>query len=162
MDQISDSFITLLSSDLRQVTINLKSAKGSNFIKNFIEDFPNETIHFQEIDYDTLIKVKEYLEHYQDKKPKEIPKPLPNKDFKEIIDPWDYSYINLDLESIFKIMLAANFMDITPLLNLTCAKISSLIQGKNSSEIRREFGMDKDIDESDDSDEEEEELKDDF
>ena len=161
MDEISDSSITLLSSDLRQVIISLKSAKGSNFIKNFIEDFPNETIHFQEIDYDTLIKVKEYLEYHKDKKPKKIPKPLPNKDFKEIIDQWDYDYINIEPENIFKIMLAANFMDIRPLLNLTCAKIASLIKGKNSMEIRREFGMDKDIDEFDDSDEEEE-MKDDF
>ena len=154
MDQTESSSIVLLSSDLRQLIMDKKSAKLSKFIKNFIEDFPNEVIHFQEIDYDTLLQIKEYLDYHKDNKPKKIPKPLPNKDFKEIIEEWDYNYIDKDSTVIFKIMEAANFMDIKPLLNLTCAKISSLIKGKNPDEIRRTLGMEDDIDELDDKEEE--------
>ena len=153
MDLIGDSSIILLSSDLQQIIIDKNSAELSNFIKKFIEDFPNETIHFQNIDYDTLLKVTEYLEYHKDKKPKKIPKPLPNKDFKEIIEEWDYNFIDIDTNRIFKIMEAANFLDIRPLLNLTCAKISSLIKGKNPSEIRRVLGFKDDIDESDNNEE---------
>ena len=156
MDQTKDSTINLLSSDLQKKIIDKNSAELSNFIKKFIEDFPNETIHFQNIDYDTLIKVTEYLEYHKDKKPKKIPKPLPNKDFKEIIEEWDYNFIDIDVNRVFKIMEAANFLDIRPLLNLTCAKISSLIKGKNPSEIRRVLGFEDDIVESDNKEEENE------
>ena len=80
-------------------------------------------------------KIKEYLEHYENSEPKEITQPLPKKDFKDCVDPWDYEYINLPSETILEIMLAANFMDIKPLLELTCAKIASIIKGKNTKEI---------------------------
>ena len=48
-------------------------------------------------------------------------------------------------------MLAANFMDIKPLLELTCAKIASVIKGKSPEEIQNEFKMEKDCDDDDDS-----------
>ena len=48
-------------------------------------------------------------------------------------------------------MLAANFMDIKPLLELTCAKIASVIKGKSPEEIQNEFKMEKDFDDDDDS-----------
>ena len=156
MDQTEDSSITFLSSDFREVKVDLPSAYLSKFVKNYHEDFPGEKIHFKDIDYETLSKVKEFLVYHKDKKPKKIPKPLPNKDFSEIVDKWDYDYINIDSTQIFKLMEAANFMDIRPLLNLTCAKISSLIKGKSPSEIRRVLKMEDDIDESDDNEEEKE------
>ena len=70
--------------------------------------------------------------------------PLPKKDFKECVDTWDYDYINLQNESIFEIMLAANFMDIQPLLELASAKIASLIKGKNERQIREILNMQND------------------
>ena len=45
-------------------------------------------------------------------------------------------------------MQASNFLGIDSLLDLTSAKIASLIKGKNPEEIRRILGMDdQDIDE---------------
>ena len=48
-------------------------------------------------------------------------------------------------------MVAANFMDIKPLLELTCAKIASVIKGKSPEEIQNIFKMEKDCDDDDDS-----------
>lgn len=46
-------------------------------------------------------------------------------------------FINgLDKESFYNLTLAANYMDIKPLLDLCCAKIASLIKGKTPEEIR--------------------------
>ena len=111
-------------------------------------DFPNEEIQLNNIKFSTCEKIKTYLEHYKDKKPKRIPRPLPNKDFKEVVGEWDYEYINIDVESIYELMQASNFLGIDSLLDLTSAKIASLIKGKNPEEIRRILGMDdQDIDE---------------
>ena len=74
------------------------------------------------------------------------------KDFIDCVDNWDYDYININEEKIFEIMLAANFMDIQPLLDLTCAKIASEIKGKNEEEIRRLFKFEKDSDEDGEED----------
>ena len=144
--------ITLISSELNHVKINLKAAVRSNLIKYLINDFPEAgDINLNGIKYEILLKIKEYLEHYEILEPKEITQPLPKKDLRECIDSWDYEYINLENETIFEIMMAANFMDIQPLLELTCAKIASEIKGKNEEEIRNLFKMEKDCDEDEDS-----------
>ena len=124
----------------------------SNLLKNLIEDYPSGNYPINEVNYDTLLKIKDYLEHYEDSEPKEISQPLPKKDFIDCVDNWDYDYININEEKIFEIMLAANFMDIQPLLDLTCAKIASEIKGKNDEEIRRLFKFEKDSDEDGEED----------
>ena len=153
MEQVKDSKITLVSYDSTKISIDEKSAEKSILIKDYSKDFPNAEIHLNNIDGDTLIKIKEYLEHYKEENPKIIPKPLPKKDFKEIVDEFDYNYINIDTEKIFNLMLAANFLNIEPLINLTCAKISSLISGKKPEEIRRILGMGKDFNELNENEE---------
>ena len=50
-------------------------------------------------------------------------------------------------------MVAANFLDIDSLLDLTSAKIASIIKGKNPEEIRRILNMENDIDEFDEIEE---------
>ena len=48
-------------------------------------------------------------------------------------------------------MLAANFMDIKPLLELTCAKIASIIKGKNTKEIQNILNMESDSNDGEES-----------
>ena len=50
-----------------------------------------------------------------------------------------------DLESIFDIIIAANYLDIKSLLDLSCAKIATLIRGKSPEEIRKTFNITKDF-----------------
>ena len=145
MNQDNEEII-LISSESNPVEIKAKAAKRSNLIKEFIKDFPENNIPLNSINYKTLLKIKEYLEHYENSEPKEIRQPLPKKDFKNIVDSWDYNFIDLQNETIFEIMLAANYMDIRPLLNLTCAKIASEITGKNELQIKDLFKMGKDRD----------------
>ena len=153
MEQVKNSTITLISRDSLKIPIDEKSAKRTTFITEYNKDFPNSEIKLENIDGDTLKKEKEYLEHYKEENPKLIKKPLPKKDFEECVDKWDYNYINIDTEKIFNVMLAANFLNIESLVDLTCAKISSLIRGKKPEEIRRVLGMGKDFDELDENDE---------
>merc|ERR1712182_80234 len=43
---------------------------------------------------------------------------------------WDVEYVDVDQEILFELILAANYLDIKPLLDLTCAKVASMIKGK--------------------------------
>jgi len=40
-------------------------------------------------------------------------------------------------------MLAANYLDIKPLLDLTCKTVAHLVAGKTPDQIRAEFGVEK-------------------
>ncbi len=79
-----------------------------------------------------LRKVLEYCEKYKNENPPEIEKPLKSTNLAEVVPEFDAKYIDIEnLEEIFDIILAANYLDIKPLLDLSCAKIASLIKGKS-------------------------------
>ena len=89
---------------------------------------------------------REYLTYYKDKVPKDIPKPMPSSNLNEVIDEWDVNFINsIELDNVFDLINAANYMDISSLLDLSCAKIASLMKGKTAQEIRTMFNIECDL-----------------
>ena len=138
--------LTLVSSEGEKMQISVKAAQRSQMIKRIIDDFPNETeIPLENVRSNILKKIKEYLDHYQDTDPKEIERPLASQNFQECVDPWDFEFINVDLDLIFEIMLASNYMDIKPLLELATSKVASIIKGKTPEEIRKTFNIQKEF-----------------
>merc|ERR1719384_2673965 len=53
----------------------------------------------------------------------------------------DAEYVNIEQEVLFELILAANYLDIKSLLDLTCAKVTSMNKGKNTEEIRKQFNI---------------------
>ena len=139
--------LTLTSSDNQKIQIDSKSAERSHLLKGLIADYnQKDDIPLPDIKYDILKKVVEYLAHYKEKEPQQIPKPLPSQDLKEVTDEWDVNFINgMDLDSVFDLINAANYMDISSLLDLACAKIASLMKGKSAAEIRAMFNIECDL-----------------
>ena len=138
--------LTLVSSEGEKMQISVKAAQRSQMIKRIIDDFPNETeIPLENVRSNILKKIKEYLDHYQDTDPKEIERPLASQNYQECVDPWDFEFINVDLDLIFEIILASNYMDIKPLLELASSKVASIIKGKTPEEIRKTFNIQKEF-----------------
>ena len=138
--------LTLVSSEGEKMQISVKAAQRSQMIKRIIDDFPNETeIPLENVRSNILKKIKEYLDHYQDTDPKEIERPLASQNYQECVDPWDFEFINVDLDLIFEIILASNYMDIKPLLELASSKVASIIKGKTPEEIRKTFNIQNDF-----------------
>ena len=71
--------------------------------------------------------------------------PLKTANLAEIVSAWDAAYVNVQQEMLFDLILAANYMDIKPLLDLTCAKVASMIKGKTPEEIRKTFNIENDF-----------------
>ena len=95
-----------------------------------------------------LSKVVEFLNHHVDKKLPEIEKPLKSANLAELtpaLEPWDIAFVDCDQEMLFELILAANFMDIKPLLDLACAKVASMIKGKTPEDIRKTFNIKNDF-----------------
>jgi S-phase kinase-associated protein 1 len=139
--------IALTSSDGIKIQIDEKSAERSNLLKGLIQDYSEDSeIPMPDIRGDVLKKVVEYLSHYKESEPKEIPKPLPSANLLDVTDDWDVTFINsVDLDTTFDVINAANYMDIKPLLDLSCAKIASLMKGKTADEIRTMFNIECDL-----------------
>ena len=140
--------LVLVSSDNQKIEIDSKSAQKSHLLKGLMTDFNSsqEPIPIPDIKADILNKVVEYLTYYKGKNPKDIPKPMPSDNLSEIIDEWDVKFINgIELDSVFDLINAANYMDIPSLLDLSCAKIASLLKGKTAQEIRTMFNIECDL-----------------
>ena len=59
----------------------------------------------------------------------------------EVVQIWYANFANVEQEVLFELILAANYMDIKPLLDLTCATVASMIKGKTPEEIRKTFNI---------------------
>ena len=138
--------ITLVSSDGEKMQISAKAAQRSQLVKGIIEDYPDDAeVPLNNVKSGILKKIKEYLEHYQDSDPKEIERPLASQNYQDCVEAWDFEFINIELDTIFEIILAANYMDIKPLLELASSKIASIIKGKTPEEIRKIFNIQNDF-----------------
>lgn len=141
-----------------ELTLTLKSADGDTFpvkksvavqselVKTMWEGDRNETvIPLPNVKAATLKKVVEFITYHKDNNFKDIEKPLKSAHMHEVVPEWDANFVETDQESLFELILAANYMDIKPLLDLTCAKVASMIKGKTPEEIRKRFNIQNDF-----------------
>lgn len=59
--------------------------------------------------------------------------------------PWYSEFVNLDQEILFELILAANYLDIKSLLELSCAKVASSIKSRSIPEIRKYLNIENDF-----------------
>ena len=143
------SLIVLTSADNQKIQLDFKSAERSHLLKGLLADHEeSKEIPLPDVKYNILKKVVEYLTYYKDKEPAQIPKPLPSANLNEFTNEWDVNFINsIELDGVFDLINAANYMDINSLLDLACAKIASLMKGKSAQEIRAMFNIECDLSE---------------
>ncbi|CEL99351.1 unnamed protein product [Vitrella brassicaformis CCMP3155] len=114
----------------------------STLIKNMVEDSGSEdAIPLPNVKTAILQRVLQYCEHHKENPPEEIAKPLKSTNLAEVVSEWDAEFVNVEQEVLFELILAANYLDIKPLLDLTCAKVASMIKGKTPEEIRKQFNI---------------------
>jgi len=139
------TMITLTSSDQRSFEIQTRYVLLSKLVSNILDGDPNApSIRIVQVDGATLELIVKYLRHHKGMVPVEIAKPIRSMKMEEIVeDTWDAVYINaLTKRTLFRLILGANYMDITPLLHLGCAKVATKIKGKSSEEIKWILGED--------------------
>jgi len=146
----------LISSDGRVFTIDKEVGMQSELLRDrleYVDENDNENISLPNVSGNTLEKVIEYCEHHRnDSTDKYIHGDKYNDD-------WDKEYIkrltpNEVLEVLYEVILAANYMNIKPLLDLTCGHVAKIIKGKKLEELRALFNI-----ENVSTPEEEEEIK---
>ena len=124
--------VKLLCSDGEEVEVDVDVAEKSVLIKGLIDDSgTDEQIPLPNVKKPILEKVILFCTHLKDHQAPEIEKPLRSTDMASVVDPWYAEYINLEQEVLFELIMASNYLDIKPLLELSCAKVASLIKNKS-------------------------------
>ena len=69
--------------------------------------------------------------------------PLRSSNIGDVVQVWYANFVGngMDQEMLFDLTIAANFLGVNPLLNLTCATIATMIKGKTPEEILRTFNI---------------------
>jgi S-phase kinase-associated protein 1 len=124
--------VKLLSSDGQIIEVPKYIAERSVTIKNIIEDTEDigEEIPLPNILMYVLMKVIEFLTRMN---PDEETKPL------------DSAFFDNDQKTLFDLILAANYLDIKPLLDAACMAVAEMIKGKTTEEIRHTFNIKNDF-----------------
>lgn len=146
------SKVKLLSSDAQQFEVEEEVAFLSQTVKNLVEDAGAEdAIPLPNVSGRILSKVIEYSRFHVEAEKKEGDKPAKSDDD---VKQWDTKFVDVDQATLFDLILAANYLNIKGLLDLTCQTVAQMIKGKTPEEIRKTFNIKNDF-----TPEEEEEVR---
>ncbi|KAL0550597.1 hypothetical protein IC582_015119 [Cucumis melo] len=147
----SSKKITLKSSDGDYFEVDGAVALQSQTIRHMIEDScADNGIPLPNVNSKILAKVIEYCRKHVNASSLD---PAPSVDD---LKTWDRDFVNVDQATLFDLILglAANYLDIKSLLDLTCQTVADMIKGKTPEEIRKTFNIKNDF-----TPEEEEEVR---
>jgi len=145
-DTSNVEILKLVSQDEERFSVTRKVALMSELVKTMIENDKEEReLPLPNVKGSTLAKVVEYMKYHTETPAKEIEKPLKSSNMAEVVSQWDAEFVEVEQEMLFELILAANYMDIKPLLDLSCAKVASLIKGKTPEQIRKQFNIQNDF-----------------
>ncbi|KAL9245631.1 hypothetical protein vseg_019256 [Gypsophila vaccaria] len=148
--------ITLKSSDGETFEVEETVALESQTIKHMIEDdCADNVIPLPNVTSKILAKVIEYCKkHVEASSNKTSSDAPPAAAADDELKSWDADFVKVDQATLFDLILAANYLNIKSLLDLTCQTVADMIKGKTPEEIRKTFNIKNDF-----TPEEEEEVR---
>ncbi|SCU83720.1 LAMI_0C04324g1_1 [Lachancea mirantina] len=152
--------VVLVSVEGERFTVERKIAERSLLLKNYLNDMHDSELHEnsdsdneddEEDEDDEIVmpvpnvrssvlqKVIEWAEHHKDSN---FPDEEDDDSRKSApVDSWDREFLKVDQEMLYEIMLAANYLNIKPLLDAGCKVVAEMIRGRTPEEIRRTFNI---------------------
>mmetsp|Transcript_8201 Transcript_8201/g.11714 ORF Transcript_8201/g.11714 Transcript_8201/m.11714 type:complete len:165 (+) Transcript_8201:133-627(+) len=141
--------VNLISNDNRTINVPISVAKLSTFIYEVAidndeagDDDDIQEINIPNVRFEVLEKVIEFCRYYHEKESmKEIPKPLTSVVLGEMVQEFYCDFVKVDRQILFELITAANFLDIKPLLDLTCLAVAISIKGLSVKELKEIFNL---------------------
>ncbi|RVX16572.1 SKP1-like protein 1A [Vitis vinifera] len=144
--------------------VNLMSSDGVTFevddivalelqtIKHMIEDgFSDGAIPLPNVTSGILAMVIEYCKMHVESSKSE------DRSADDNLKAWDAEFVKVDVATLFHLIMAANYLNIQSLLELTCQTVADMMKGKSVEYIRKTFNITNDY-----TPEEEEEIRREF
>lgn len=127
------------------IRISNRPNRQSQITEDEEDNEDNLEIPLPNVKSQVLQKVIEFCEHHHKEPMTEIEKPLKSNVMADVVQNWYADFVDLEQVLLFELILAANYMDIKPLLDLTCATVASMIKGKSPEDIRATFNITNDF-----------------
>ena len=139
--------LCLASKDGEMFTADRGNMKLNQLVKEMCEDNEDEelVIPLPNVSSKDLKKVIEFCDYFHNNPMKNIDKPLKSTNLDECVTKWYSDFMNMSKEDVFNMVMAANYLDNKPLLELSCAKVATLIKGRTPDEIRNVFEIENDF-----------------
>jgi len=143
LDDGGSDIVTLVSQEKTAFRVQKKAALQSNLVRTALEDDKDaKEVALVHIAAPIVEKCIVYMQYHVDVPPRKIESPLKSSNMKELVDRFDAKFVDdIDLDTLMKLLLAANYMDIKSLLELICAKVASMMKGKTAPQIRKAFNI---------------------
>lgn len=144
---VEEPTVNLISAEGDSSSVPLAVAKMSELVKSMMDEDDDDVkeIPLPNVKSQVLHKVIEFCEHHLKEPMSEIEKPLKSNAMADVVQKWYADFVDIEQVLLFELILAANYMDIKPLLDLTCATVASMIKGKTPEEIRSTFNITNDF-----------------
>ncbi|KAL0573253.1 hypothetical protein V5O48_008700 [Marasmius crinis-equi] len=123
--------VLLSTCDNKEFTVDKEVAERMILISGPELETSDQAIPLLNVSSDVLEKILEYCEHHRGE-------PLDQNSTTE----WDQNLIaQVDIEMLKKIIIAANYLDMKPLLDLGTKRIADMIKGKTPAQISTLFNV---------------------
>mmetsp|Transcript_39251 Transcript_39251/g.45008 ORF Transcript_39251/g.45008 Transcript_39251/m.45008 type:complete len:116 (+) Transcript_39251:45-392(+) len=112
--------VNLVPEEGEPIAVEEEIATMSVLVKSMIDDSGvDEDIPLPNVKKATLEKVIEFCEHHKEEPLQDIEKPLKTNNIKDVVSKWYGDFVDVKIEELYEIILAANYLDIKPLLEVT-------------------------------------------
>jgi S-phase kinase-associated protein 1 len=129
--------VTFLSTTGDSITLDRRAAEMSATVRGMLEDVGEDApIPLPNVTTPVLQQVVDYMRWMIDHGG------VPNADGSS---EFERSFIDCENEQLFDLIMAANYMEIHPLLELTCRAVAQKVRGKAPEEIRQIFNIENDF-----------------
>ncbi|KAF3334941.1 SKP1-like protein 1B [Carex littledalei] len=154
-DITASNMVTLKTSDGMEFEVSLTVAKQSKAISRTIEDTSTEhPIPLPNVTERILKKVIKYCEKHVEaadesktvtvtEEGSSTSQASPRISEEELRN-WDTQFVNVDMQMLFDLIMAADYLEIKGLLDATCQKVADMMAGKSPEEIRQTFNIKND------------------
>jgi S-phase kinase-associated protein 1 len=145
------SKVWLMSNDSATIEVDRAVADRSLLIKHMLEDVGDSDISqsnpipIPNVNEAVLRKVIEWSEHHRNDPAQSQDDESDARKKTTDIEEWDQKFMQVDQEMLFEIILASNYLDIKPLLDVGCKTVANMIKGKSPEEIRKTFNITNDF-----------------
>ncbi|KAI9076983.1 hypothetical protein K1719_041059 [Acacia pycnantha] len=153
---LSMKMVTLRSHDGEEFEIPINVAAQSKLVKNMLDDDVGDSrkvVPLGIVNSATLAKVIEYCKKHAEATTEDG---IAANDAggAEELKRWDAEFLMVDNDLLSKILIAADYMNIKNLFDLTCQVIADKLKNKTTEQLRQIFNIQNDF-----TPEEEEEIR---
>ena len=151
--ELSGEFIAV-TSDGKEYKCKFEALRSSGFISNFYKRVASsleEKVVLPRVDSNNFEKIIKFYEYYMNKPLPMIHKPLKSNKLSDYVkDKFTLEFVEMPLKDLCSLLTAACSLALEALKELIACTIATKFYGKSYKEIRKDFGIDPELTETQD------------